>query len=198
MRRRGSSGPARPLRPRRTAAAWASGSGEGYAAKFRRHADQAGNAPRGFRRGAERPHLLEVDPAAIGEVVALFERYAVGNVSLVALENETGIPADGIRALLGNPIFNGWVRRHRRTHEEELEPAPWRSHPPVPDELWSRVQEVRHNSWTGGGGRAVHVHLLAKLLWCSCGARIKADVTQPAAAVHVPSLSAHAALRIVD
>ena len=36
---------------------------EGYAAKFRRLADPGGHAPLGFRRTAERPQTLEVDPA---------------------------------------------------------------------------------------------------------------------------------------
>src|SRR3954449_3351380 len=45
---------------------------EGYAAKFRRLADQAGNAPWGFRR-TER--VLAIDSAAIGDVVEAFQRY---------------------------------------------------------------------------------------------------------------------------
>jgi DNA invertase Pin-like site-specific DNA recombinase len=153
---------------------------EGYAAKYRRHADQAGNAPRGFRRGAERPHLLEVDPATIGAVVAAFERYATGTATLSSLETETGIRADGLRAMLSNTIYNGWVRRRRGSSEEELSPAPWRANPPVPDALWNRVQEVRHDHWTGGGGAQPRSYLLGKLIWCRCGARVRADSNTPA------------------
>ncbi len=149
---------------------------EGYAAKFRRHGDQGGSAPRGFRRTEERPHLLEPDPAAIGAVVALFERYASATVSIADLAAETGWPADGIRATLANPIYNGRVRRHRRSGEEEVLPARWRTHPPVSDELWARVQEVRAGHWTGGGRPTpVHVHLLAGRLFCAaCGVRVRA------------------------
>src|SRR6266540_5837593 len=84
---------------------------DGYAAKFDRHQDQAGNAPLGFRRSAEPPHTLEVDPDSIGQAVALFERYAGGYVSIELLGDETGLEPDRIRYLLRNPIFNGWVRR---------------------------------------------------------------------------------------
>lgn len=152
---------------------------EGYAAKFRRHADQGGSAPLGFRRTAERPHLLEVDPASIERVVALFRAYASGAVSLRELGIRTGLPADGIRALLANPIYNGWVRRHRRSASEELSPAAWRADPPVDDELWARVQAVRQARYQGGGApHQRYPHLLAGRLWCAgCGRRIRAEVT---------------------
>ncbi len=54
---------------------------DGYASKFEQHADQAGTAPLGFRRTAEPPHTLEIDPASIDQAVMLFERYAVGRAS---------------------------------------------------------------------------------------------------------------------
>ncbi|TAM57129.1 MAG: recombinase family protein, partial [Chloroflexota bacterium] len=100
---------------------------EGYAAKFRRHADQAGSAPLGFQRTPERPHLLEVDPTTIRRVVDLFHRYATDTVSLTALAEEAGLSEPALRVILANPIYNGWVRRHRRGRDEERAPAPWRS-----------------------------------------------------------------------
>jgi hypothetical protein len=48
-------------------------------------------------------------PIAVG----LFERYALGNVSATQLEAETGLAATRIRMILMNPLYNGWIRRHR-------------------------------------------------------------------------------------
>ena len=48
-------------------------------------------------------------PIAIG----LFERYALGNISATQLEAETGLAATRIRMILINPLYNGWIRRHR-------------------------------------------------------------------------------------
>ena len=143
---------------------------EGYAAKFRRHHDPGGNAPLGFRRVGG---LLEVDPDNVDRAVAVFERYASGSVSLVELEAETGIDHEALKVMIRNPIYNGWVRRHRRKPDEQLQPAAWRRDPPVSDELWARVQEVRARRYKGGGAPTPrHVHLLAGRLYCVCGRRI--------------------------
>lgn len=141
---------------------------EGYAAKFRRHADPGGNPPLGFKRVNG---LLVVDVDECQIVVEVFRRYAEGNVSLRSIEGETGISADALRDMLRNPIYNGWSSRHG-----DRAAAAWRSDPPIDDELWMRVQLVRERRVTGGGGaRAVHGHLLGKILWCVCGTRVKAD-----------------------
>jgi hypothetical protein len=110
--------------------------------------------------------------------VALFERYALGNVSAAQLEAETGLAASRIRMILMNPLYNGWIRRHRRSDRETLKPAPWRSNPPVSDELWARVEEVRRSRTQGGGThRWTRVDLLGGLLFCTCGRRVKSDGT---------------------
>ncbi len=110
--------------------------------------------------------------------VGLFERYALGNVSAVQLEAETGLAATRIRMILMNPLYNGWIRRHRRSRNETRKPAPWRSTPPVSDELWARVEDVRRAKTQGGGTRkAARVDLLGGLLTCVCGRRLKSDGT---------------------
>jgi DNA invertase Pin-like site-specific DNA recombinase len=149
---------------------------QGYEAKFRRHGDQAGSAPLGFRR--EPPAMtLGIDPAMIARPVAAFERYATGILSLRELAAETTIDEAALRSMFANPIYNGWMRRHRRGHDEQRLPAPWRDDPPVSDELWARVQEVRESRYHGGGRPApVHVHLLSGRLFCAgCDARIRAE-----------------------
>jgi hypothetical protein len=96
----------------------------------------------GFRRSPEPPNTLQIDPDTIGIAVGLFERYALGTVSAQQLAAETGLEATRIRCILMNPIYNGWIRRHRGPNETR-KPAPWRSNPPVSDELWARVEDVR-------------------------------------------------------
>jgi DNA invertase Pin-like site-specific DNA recombinase len=150
---------------------------DGYAAKFERHDDQGGLPPLGFRRSAEPPHTLEIDPSTIGQAVHLFERYALGNVSIAGLETETGLAAERIQKILRNPIYNGWMRRHRGP-DEIRKPAPWRSHPPVSDGLWAQVEQVRRRKARGGGPRnRGRVDLLGGLLVCVCGRRIRSDGT---------------------
>ncbi len=107
---------------------------EGYAAKFRRHGDQAGPAPLGFRRDGP-DATLTIDPEAIAAPVAMFVRYATGVVSYDQLGAEHGMEAGAVREILRNPVYNGWVRRHRRTEREQRIPAPWRHDPPVSDAL---------------------------------------------------------------
>ena len=134
---------------------------DGYTAKFDRHADQGGHAGLGFRRSPERPHVLEVDPDTIGRAIALFERYALGSVSAKDLAEETGLAESRIRMILMNPIYNGWIRRYRRSRNETRKPAPWRAKPPVSDELWARVEDVRRSKTRAGGPkRADRVDLL--------------------------------------
>jgi hypothetical protein len=153
---------------------------DGYASKFRAYSDQAGNAPRGFRRVADGPpgherSLLSIDAESMERVVAAFARYAIGDVSIGQLARESGWHPDAVQEMLSNPIYNGWVRRHRRTPAEELRPAPWRNQPPVDDTLWAQVQEVLRVRRRGGGTAfgARRVFLLARRLVCVCGRPLK-------------------------
>jgi DNA invertase Pin-like site-specific DNA recombinase len=149
---------------------------EGYAAKFR-GGDQGGSPGLGFMRTPAPDSRLVIDPAAMPRAVALFERYAIGSVSIAELAaDDGGLGVEGVRAILANPLYNGWAVRHRQRPDESRSAAPWRSSPPVDDELWARVQAVRAERHRGGGGPARHVHLLAKRLWCACGRRLRADV----------------------
>lgn len=147
---------------------------EGYEAKFM-SGDQGGSAGLGFLRTPPPESRLAIDPAAMPKAVHLFERYATGEVSYATLERETGIKADAIRAILQNPIYNGWMQRHRRSPDVTLRPAPWRTNPPVSDHLWARVEAMRQARHNGGGGQPAQAHLLSKRLYCAeCGRRIRA------------------------
>ena len=138
---------------------------------------QGGSPPLGFRRSAQPPHTLDIDPATIRMGVALFERYALGNVSIGQLAAETGFAAQRIQKVLRNPLYNGWIRRHRGPDELRL-PAAWRLSPPVPDELWARVEDVRRSKTRGGGPRnRGRADLLGGLLECVCGRRVRSDGT---------------------
>lgn len=153
--------------------------------KFDRHGDQAGSPGLGFRRTPQPAALLEIDPGTMPRVVALFERYAVGDVSYRELGRLTGVAEGALRAILTNPLYNGWARRHRRRADEHRVPAPWRADPPVSDELWARVAEVRATRLRNAGGhRPKRHHLLAKLMTCTCGRGLAADtVSVPGRAV---------------
>ena len=147
---------------------------EGYEQKFDKEGDPGGHAGLGFRRSSER-HTLEIDPATIDTVVGLFERYALGSVSSMQLADETGLADSRIRMILMNPLYNGWIRRHRGPNEIRR-PAPWRADPPVSDGLWARVEDVRRAKTRGGGPRQHgRVDLLAGLLECVCGRRLRND-----------------------
>jgi 4-carboxymuconolactone decarboxylase len=150
---------------------------EGYAAKFDQERDPGGHAALGFRRLPQPPHTLEIDPERMPVVVGLFERYALGNVSATQLEAETGLAATRIRMILMNPLYNGWIRRHRGKSETRR-PAPWRATPPVSDELWARVEEIRRAKTRGGGPKNWdRVDLLGGLLVCVCGRQLRNDGT---------------------
>lgn len=152
---------------------------EGYAAKFRSLGDQGGAAPAGFHRvGSER--RLAIDPSTIALPVAVFERYATGIVSYAEVGAELGLDTGAVREILRNPVYNGWVRRYRRSAVEERKPAPWRDDPPVSDALWDRVQLLRARRTRSSGQRAIGRPrpLLSGLLHCSCGFRIRSNGTQ--------------------
>ena len=79
--------------------------------------------------------------------------------------------------ILMNPLYNGWIRRHRGK-DETRRPAPWRASPPVSDDLWARVEEVRRAKTRGGGPKNWdQVDLLGGLLACVCGRRLRNDGT---------------------
>jgi hypothetical protein len=96
-------------------------------------------------------------------------------VSAQQLAAETGLEATRIRCILMNPLYNGWIRRHRGPNESRR-PAPWRPNPPVSDELWARVEDVRRAKFKGAGPRRRdRVDLLGGLLYCVCSRRIRSD-----------------------
>jgi DNA invertase Pin-like site-specific DNA recombinase len=144
---------------------------EGYAAKFRRHADPGGHAPLGFRRSTGRPQKLTIDPDTIGSVVRLYERYASGTVSIEALARESGTNDRTLNDILKNPVYNGWVAR-----KGARAPAPWRASPPVDDLLWGRVQALLGRRSRGGGRRRVdQPDPLRGLVRCVCGSTMRAN-----------------------
>lgn len=150
-----------------------------FRTKFERYGDQAGSAPLGFLRTPQPEARLAIDPDVMPRVVAVFERYAVGDVSYRELAVLVGMSEPAIRAILTNPIYNGWAVRGRRRPDQRREPAPWRSAPPVSDELWARAADARSSrAKAAGRQRAHHVHLLAKRMWCPCGRGVKGDTSR--------------------
>jgi hypothetical protein len=74
-----------------------------------------------------------------------------------------------------NPLYNGWIRRHRGPNETRR-PASWRVNPPVSDDLWAQVEQVRRGKTRGGGPKqTTQVDLLGGLLECVCGRRLRSD-----------------------
>ena len=174
----GTSSSARRPAPRSTAAACRSGSPTAMPPSSTTATTRAATPASASGAPSEPPHVLEVDPATIGTLVALFERYALGSVSAKDLAEETGLAESRIRMILMNPIYNGWIRRYRRSRSETRKPAPWRADPPVSDELWARVEDVRRSKTRAGGPRRPdRVDLLKGLLECVCGRRVRSDGT---------------------
>jgi hypothetical protein len=82
-----------------------------------------------------------------------------------------------IRMILMNPLYNGWIRRHRGK-DEVRRPAPWRANPPLSVELWARVEDVRRIKTRGGGPKNWdRVDLLGGLLECVRGRQLRNDGT---------------------
>jgi DNA invertase Pin-like site-specific DNA recombinase len=149
------------------------------AAKFERYGDQAGTAGLGFMRTPQPEARLAIDVATMPQAVALFERYAAGDLSYRELAKLFDMSEAAVRTVITNPLYNGWAVRHRRSAETVHAAAPWRSAPPVSDELWARVAEVRdRRSKNEGSPRAKRTYMLAKLLWCQCGKSIASDSAQ--------------------
>jgi len=150
-----------------------------FESKFERYGDQAGSPGLGFRRTPQPEARLEIDPGTMPRAIALFERYARGDISYRELGRETGVAEQAIRGILINQLYNGWAVRHRRSDRARRVASPWRKDPPVSDELWARVAEVRTQRLKNGGSpRARRTYLLAKRLWCECGRSIAADSAQ--------------------
>ena len=149
------------------------------AAKFERYGDQAGSPGLGFKRTPQPEARLAIDPDTMPLAVEYFERYAAGDVSYRELADQVGIDEAGLRSVLTNPLYNGWAVRHRRRPDEARLAAPWRSSPPVSDELWARVVDVRaRRAKAAGRARTRHDHLLAKVIVCPCGRNVRADTSR--------------------
>lgn len=142
-----------------------------YATRWRAYGDPGGMTPLGFRRSGGTPSVLQVDPVTIGQVINLFQRFALGTVSTEQLAQESGLHVERIKPILRNRIYNGYVQRYGEWREAE-----WRDDPPVSDALWHRVEAVRESRTRGGGPRrSDRVDLLGGLLRCVCGARVWSD-----------------------
>ncbi len=167
----GTSSSPRRRRPSATAAGSRSGSPTATLPSSTSRTTLAAMPPLGFRRSPEPPHTLEIDPATIGTrrrpVRALRPRRSSARSSS---RRRPGLETSRIRCILMNPLYNGWIRRHRGPNETR-KPAPWRSNPPVSDELWARVEDVRRTKTPRRGpasppssrsaGRAARVRLRA-------------------------------------
>jgi len=147
-----------------------------HAAKFERYGYQAGSPGLGFMRTPQPEARLAVDLLTMPAVVALFQRYSQGDISYRALARQSGVAEGALRAILTNPLYNGWAVRNRRSRNERRIAAPWRADPPVSDALWARVAEVRaQRVKTAGRQHPKRIHLLAKRMFCTCGRSVSAD-----------------------
>jgi hypothetical protein len=170
----------------------------GMYSKFRSSGDPGGHPAFGFRRAAGPRPTLEPDPLHIEEAIHLFELYATGEYTDESLALEasrlghvapmTGraLTAKGMTDLLRNPIYNGWVVRFRGFADEERVQAPWRVRtkvnpdgstdtvldPPVSDELWERVQDIRARRTTVAGRRRTDRVYVPNLRCHGCGIRL--------------------------
>ena len=101
-------------------------------------------------------------------------------MSFARLGEDHGIPAEGVRKIIMNPIYNGWAvrssARHGRADTEQRVAAGWRDNPPVNDELWRRVCDVRRQHYHGGAPRRRdRFDPLGGLIYCTCGRYVRAN-----------------------
>ncbi len=119
------------------------------------------------------------DPATSPAVVLAFEAYAGGDVSdtdVADFLNRRGFPPtgkaesrkwtrEGVRYLLTNPFYAGWVRYGADLHPGQHEAL-------IDQDLFDKVQALRarRNAGRGGPRRADRAYLLAGLAVCAdCG-----------------------------
>ena len=88
-----------------------------FAAKFDRYGDQAGSPGLGFMRTPQPEARLAIDPETMPLAVRLFERYAVGDLSYRELAKLFDVSEAAVRTVVTNPLYNGWIRRHRGPSE---------------------------------------------------------------------------------
>ena len=139
---------------------------DGYAAKFEQRADPGGHAAR-LPTPRSRRTPSRSTRTTIGIAVGLFERYALGNVSATQLAGRRASPRRASGCILMNPLYNGWVRRRSRTGGVAAT-SPWRADPPVSDELWARVEDVRRAKTRGGGPRNRGGSTCSVASWSAC------------------------------
>ncbi len=84
----------------------------------------------------------------------LFERYALGNVSAKDLAAETGLAETADPDDPHEPALQRLGPPPPAEPQRDRKPAPWRADPPVSDELWARVEEVRPVEDPAAAGRA--------------------------------------------
>ena len=91
---------------------------DGYAAKFTATTIRAANPPLGFRRSRSRPtrsrSTRRRSATAVGAVRALRARHRQRRPNSAA---RPGSSRERIRYILRNPLYNGWIRRHRGAAE---------------------------------------------------------------------------------
>ncbi len=152
-----------------------------FETKFEEYNDPAGTASFGFRRSPQPEARLEPDPETLPIAVAIFERYAKGDISEKQLGLLFGRAKAHIQSILRNQVYRGFVSRSAENKNPLVTEAAWRRKhgvvdPPVSDELWARVVEVRGRRAKNAGRRPPHhFYLLAKLLWCECGRPVTCD-----------------------
>lgn len=148
----------------------------GKAARAKDGKSNASTTPYGYRRaeGLDVP-----DPATSPAVLLAFETYIQGQHSdtdIADLLNREGHPAsgraksgrwtrEGVRYLLCNPFYAGWVRHGTDLHPGQHEPI-------ITQELFDQVAALRsrRNAGRGGPRRGDRVYLLQALGVCAhCG-----------------------------
>jgi site-specific DNA recombinase len=158
---------------------------DGKKARSRDGLSNASTTAYGYARNSE---SLDVpDPVTSPAVTLAFETYADGEHSDTDVANilnragyapsgraKSGLwTREGVRYLLTNPFYAGWVRHGDDLHRGQHEPL-------VSPELFDQVQAVRarRNLGRGGRRRSDRVYLLAGLAVCSrCGLNLTAQTS---------------------
>jgi len=147
-------------------------------------------APFGYRRASDNPKdPLVIDPEEAEAVLMAYEAYATGQYTaqdIADMLNARGyrtrkgrrFSKEGVREILRNPFYKGYVVYRQGQHHSEGEIYPGKHEPIVSEELWDTVQQMlrRNQHRSSSFQPQARTYLLSQIAHCHlCGRTLRAQ-----------------------